>query len=247
MKIRADRLLVQTRLAATREKAQALILAGLVYRGEQRVDKPGHLLPEETVLTVKGKACPYVSRGGLKLEAALRAFGPAVEGAVCADIGASTGGFTDCLLKAGAAKVYAVDVGKGQLDASLRSDPRVVSLEGVNARYLEPGFFPESPSLVTLDASFISLRLLLPAVRASAPHAQVIALVKPQFEAGRRHVGKGGVVREKAARERAVGEVCDCAASLGYTLCGTVESPIKGPKGNVEFLIHLRPPAPEQR
>lgn len=247
MKVRADRLLVQTGLAPTREKAQALILAGLVYDGERRVDKPGHLLPEETVLTVRGKACPYVSRGGLKLEAALRAFGLCVKGAVCADIGASTGGFTDCLLQAGASKVYAVDVGKGQLDASLRADPRVVCLEGVNARFLDERFFPEPVALVTMDASFISLRLLLPAVRASAPAAEVVALVKPQFEAGRRSVGKGGVVRDSAARESAVKSVCECACALGYTLLGRAESPVRGPKGNVEFLIHLRPPAPERR
>ena len=247
MKIRADRLLVQSGLAPTREKAQALILAGLVFRGEQRVEKPGHLLAEESTLTVRGKACPFVSRGGLKLQAALGAFRPPVEGAVCADIGASTGGFTDCLLQSGAAKVYAVDVGRGQLDSSLRSDSRVVCLEGVNARYLDSGFFPEPIALVTLDASFISLRLLLPAVLASAPEAEVIALVKPQFEAGRRSVGKGGVVRDGGARERAVREVCECAAALGYTLLGTAESPVRGPKGNVEFLIHLRPPVPEQR
>lgn len=242
MKQRADKLLLEQCLASTREKAQALILAGMVYVGEARVDKAGQLLAEEAVLTVRGKACPYVSRGGLKLEAALEAFHPRLEGAVCADVGASTGGFTDCLLQHGAARVYALDVGHGQMDSSLRSDPRVVCLEGINARTLAAGFFPEPVALVTVDASFISLKLLLPAIRASAPRAFVIALVKPQFEAGRKEVGRGrGVVKDPQVRARTLSEVCQAAASLGYTRLGTLESPIKGPKGNVEFLVHLAP------
>lgn len=241
MKKRADRLVLEQGLAPTREKAQALILAGVVYRGEVRVDKAGHLLHEDTVLSLRGRACPYVSRGGLKLEAALEAFAPPVRGAVCADVGASTGGFTDCLLQHGASRVYALDVGHGQLDAGLRGDPRVVCMEGVNARHLEAGFFPEPISLVTVDASFISLKLLLPAISAAAPRADLIALVKPQFEAGRRDVGKGGVVRDPAVRERTVREVCEAAAGLGYTQGGVLESPLKGPKGNVEILIHLTP------
>ncbi len=242
MKQRADKLLLEQGLASTREKAQALILAGLVYVGEVRVDKAGQLLAVETVLTVRGKACPYVSRGGLKLEAALEAFHPRLEGAVCADVGASTGGFTDCLLQHGAARVYALDVGHGQMDSSLRSDPRVVCLEGINARTLAAGFFPEPVALVTVDASFISLKLLLPAIRASAPEAFVIALVKPQFEAGRKEVGRGrGVVKDPQVRARALSEVCQAAISLGYTRLGTLESPVKGPKGNVEFLVHLAP------
>jgi len=242
MKQRIDKLLVERGLAPTREKAQALVLAGLVYLAETRLDKPGHLIREDADLTVRGKACPFVSRGGLKLEAALAAFGPAVSGAVCADIGASTGGFTDCLLQHGAARVYAVDVGHGQLDTSLRGDPRVVNMEGVNARALPPGFFPEPVSLVTVDASFISLKLILPAIKSCAPAAAVLALVKPQFEAGRREVSKGrGVVRDPEVRRRALEDVCTAAEALGYTLLGTLESPVRGPKGNVEFFLHLVP------
>jgi 23S rRNA (cytidine1920-2'-O)/16S rRNA (cytidine1409-2'-O)-methyltransferase len=242
MKLRADKLLVERGLAPSREKAQALILAGLVYLGEIRVEKPGHLLDQDAEPSVRGKACPYVSRGGLKLEEALRAFVPDLAGMVCADIGASTGGFTDCLLQHGASRVYAVDVGHGQLDASLRNDPRVVCLEGVNARNLSRGFFPDRIDLVTVDASFISLKLLLPAVRASAPMAFLVALVKPQFEAGRLEVARGrGVIRDPEVQARAVREVCDAAAALGYTHLGTVESPLRGPKGNTEYLIYLVP------
>lgn len=242
MKIRADKLLVEQGLAPTREKAQALILAGLVFLGEARVEKSGQLLAEGAEPSVRGKACPYVSRGGLKLQAALAAFAPVLDGAVCADIGASTGGFTDCLLQHGASKVFAVDVGHGQLDASLRGDPRVVCLERVNARTLSAGFFPQPIDLVTLDASFISLKLLLPAMKASAPVAPLIALVKPQFEAGRREVARGrGVIRDPEVQQRSIREVCDAAAALGYTCMGVVESPLRGPKGNAEFLIHLVP------
>ncbi len=242
MKQRADKLLVEQGLAPSREKAQALVLAGLVYLGEVRVEKPGHLLPEGASLAVRGKACPYVSRGGLKLQAALEAFAPPLSGAVCADVGASTGGFTDCLLQHGASRVYALDVGHGQLDQALRDDPRVVCMEGVNARNLGAGFFPEPVDLVTVDASFISLKLIFPALRASAPGARVLALVKPQFEAGRREVARGrGVVKDPDVRERALEEVRAAAAALGYTHLGTLESPVRGPKGNVEFFLHLVP------
>ena len=244
MKIRADKLIVERGLAPTREKAQALIMAGLVYSGEARVEKAGHLIPEDSLLVLKGKPCPYVSRGGLKLEAALDAFDPPVQDAVCADVGASTGGFTDCLLQHGASKVFAVDVGHGQLDASLRSDHRVICMEGLNARYLTGSSFPDPVSLITVDASFISLRLLLPAIKESAPGASVIALVKPQFEAGRAEVGKGGVVKDEEVRRRCVESVCETAVALGYTLGGAIRSPLKGPKGNVEFLIYLRPTEP---
>lgn len=245
-KQRADRLVLQQGLAESRERAQALILAGQVYLNGQRVLKPGHLLPCGSALELRGKPCPYVSRGGLKLEAALEGFGVPVEGRVCADVGASTGGFTDCLLKRGAAKVYALDVGHGQLDASLRTSPRVVVLEGVNARYLQEGFFPERVSLAVVDASFISLRLLLPAIRRAAPEAQVVALVKPQFEAGRREVGRGGVVRDPEVRTRSVRVVCEAASALGYTVLGTLESPLRGPKGNVEYFVHLESRGPEE-
>jgi len=242
MKLRADKLLLERGLAPSREKAQALILAGLVYLGEVRVEKSGQLLDEGAEPSVRGKACPYVGRGGMKLEAALSAFAPELQGAVCADIGASTGGFTDCLLKHGAARVYAVDVGHGQLDASLRADARVICLEGVNARTLHAGFFPERVDLVTLDASFISLKLLLPAMKASAPGAPLIALVKPQFEAGKREASRGrGIIRDPGVQQRTVREVCDAAATLGYTCRGVMESPLRGPKGNVEFLVHLAP------
>ncbi len=241
MKERADKLLVVRGLAPTRQKAQAVIMAGQAYSGQVRVEKPGQLLPTDAPLEVRGKACPFVSRGGLKLDGALSRLGTSVEGLVCADIGASTGGFTDCLLQRGAARVYAVDVGHGQLDFTLRTDPRVVALEGVNARYLEEGFFPQAVDLVVVDASFISLRLLLPAISRSAPEAPVLALVKPQFEAGRRNVGKGGVVRDQSVRDDAVKSVCQYAADLGYTHHATIESPVKGPKGNVEYFVDLRP------
>ena len=246
MKVRADKLLLERGLAPSREKAQALIMAGSVYSGERRIEKSGQLLGEDASLAIRGKPCPYVSRGGLKLEAALRFFKPPLAGSVCADVGASTGGFTDCLLKHGAAKVYALDVGHGQIDASLAGDPRVVAREGINARYLEADFFPEPITLAVLDASFISLRLLLPALKRSAPRAALIALVKPQFEAGRTEVGKGGVVRDAAIRERAVEAVCDAARNLGYTLRGTLESPVKGPKGNVEYFVYLIPTMTEE-
>lgn len=245
-KERADKLAVERGLAPTREKAQALIMAGALYSRERRIEKPGQLLPDDTPLEVRGKACPYVSRGGLKLEAALKAFRPPVEGSICADVGASTGGFTDCLLKHGASVVYALDVGHGQLDYSLAHDPRVVSREGVNARFLEKGFFPEPITLAVVDASFISLKLLLPALQRSAPQAALVALVKPQFEAGRGSVGKGGVVRDPVVRERAVRAVCEAARELGYTLRGVLESPVKGPKGNIECFVYLCPEASEE-
>ncbi|MGC8724354.1 MAG: TlyA family RNA methyltransferase [Acidobacteriota bacterium] len=241
MKIRADKLCVMRSLAETRERARALIMAGAIYSGEVRIDKAGQLLSDDAPLTRRSDPCPYVSRGGLKLEAALRHFSPPVEGVICADVGASTGGFTDCLLRRGAARVYAVDVGHGQLHYSLRNDPRVVLREGVNARFLPEDFFPEPIRLVVVDASFISLRLLLPAVRRSAPRAEILALVKPQFEAGRGSVGKGGVVRDPEVRARAVESIRTEAEELGYTAMGSLESPVKGPKGNVEFFLFLRP------
>lgn len=241
MRQRADLLLVRRGLAPSREKAQALILAGVVFSGERRVEKAGQMLEEEAPLEVRGKACPYVSRGGLKLEGALDSLELSVEGFVCADIGASTGGFTHCLLARGARRVYAVDVGKGQLHELLRKDPRVVVREGVNARYLPEGFFPEPVDLVVIDASFISLRLLLPAIRRSAPAAAVLALVKPQFEVGRGAVGKGGVVRDDGARWGTVRTVVEAAEGLGYTAQAAVESSVKGPKGNAEIFVLLKP------
>jgi 23S rRNA (cytidine1920-2'-O)/16S rRNA (cytidine1409-2'-O)-methyltransferase len=218
-----------------------MIMAGTVYLGENRVEKASSPVPADGILEVRGKTCPFVSRGGLKLDAALEAFAISVEGMICADIGSSTGGFTHCLLLHGARKVYAVDVGKGLLDASLRKDPRVDLMESVNARYLQEKAFLEGPDLVTVDASFISLRLLLPNILRAAPLAPVVALVKPQFEVGKGKVGKGGIVRDNAERERAVDEVSQAAEGLGYAVAGRIKSPVTGAKGNVEFLIHLIP------
>ncbi len=245
-KVRADQLVLDLGMAPTREKARALILSGVIFLGEQRVDKPGTRLPAGSALEIRGAVSPFVSRGGLKLEGALDGFKLDVAGLSCLDVGASTGGFTHCLLLRGAARVIAVDVGYGQLHQKLREDPRVTVMERVNARYLEKENLPYAPDLVTVDASFISLRLILPAVLRAAPGARVIALVKPQFEAGRGKVGKGGVVRDEEVRRRLVSEVADFAVSLGYTEAGMVPSPIKGPKGNREFFLFLEPSGPHR-
>ena len=246
-KTRADVLLVELGLAPSREKAQAMIMAGLVYLGEKRVEKPGKELAPDSELQVRGNPCPYVSRGGLKLEAALEAFGVDPAGKTCADIGSSTGGFTHCLLLRGARRVYAVDVGKGLMDAGLRADPRVVLMEGVNARYLEKGDFPEPVELLVADASFISLKLLFPAIRRAAPGAEVIALVKPQFEVGRGQVGRGGIVRDDAKRAGALDAVMASAAEAGLAPGGWIESPVRGAKGNIEFLLHIPAPPLQER
>ena len=242
-KERLDVLLVELGLAPTRAKAQALVLAGQVVVDDQRVDKPGTRVSAEAKLRLKGEPMPYVSRGGLKLEAALRHFQLDVRGAVCADVGASTGGFTDCLLQAGAAKVHALDVGRGQLHARLRSDPRVVLHEGVNARHLASSDLLESVSVLVLDVSFISLTQVLPAtVPFLRPGGVTVALVKPQFEAGRGQVGKGGVVRDDAVRAEAVARVRACIENLGLLPVGTLDSPIHGPAGNREILLVARRP-----
>jgi 23S rRNA (cytidine1920-2'-O)/16S rRNA (cytidine1409-2'-O)-methyltransferase len=241
-KRRADQLLVDQGLAESRAKAQALILAGLVSAGGRRIDKPGTALSEETVLALAGPDHPWVSRGGVKLDFALGHFAIDVTGAIALDIGASTGGFTDVLLARGAARVHAVDVGRGQLAWKLRQDPRVVVHEGTNARYLARAAIPEPIDLITCDASFIGLLTLLPApLSLAADRAQLVALIKPQFEAGPKSVGKGGVVRDPAIHQA----VCDrVAAWLGtqpdWTVIGIVESPIQGPAGNREFLIYAR-------
>jgi 23S rRNA (cytidine1920-2'-O)/16S rRNA (cytidine1409-2'-O)-methyltransferase len=241
-KRRLDALLVERGLAESRARAQALVLAGRVYAGERRLDKPGHALPADTPLSVRGDDQPFVSRGGAKLQHAIDHFRIDPEGRICLDIGASTGGFTDVLLQAGAAKVYAVDVGRGQLAWSLRNDPRVVVLEGVNARYLTAAEIPEPPSLIVCDASFIGLETVLPAALAlAAPDAVLVALIKPQFEVGKGRVGKGGVVRDAALHR----EVCDRIAAwlqqdIGWVVRGITESPLKGPAGNTEFLIVAR-------
>jgi 23S rRNA (cytidine1920-2'-O)/16S rRNA (cytidine1409-2'-O)-methyltransferase len=245
-KERLDLLLVEAGLAPTRARAQALVLAGQVVVEDQRVDKPGTRVPVDAALRLKGEPMPYVSRGGLKLEAALRHFALDVRGAVCADIGASTGGFTDCLLQAGAARVHALDVGRGQLHDRLRTDPRVVSREGVNARYLTAEDLPESVSVMVVDVSFISLTQVLPAaVPFLAPGGTLVSLVKPQFEAGRDEVGKGGVVRDDVVRAAAVERVRACVIGLGLTVVGTLDSPVHGPAGNREVLLAARRIHPE--
>jgi 23S rRNA (cytidine1920-2'-O)/16S rRNA (cytidine1409-2'-O)-methyltransferase len=245
-KERVDLLLVEAGLAPTRARAQALVLAGQVVVEDQRVDKPGTRVPVDAALRLKGEPMPYVSRGGLKLEAALRHFALDVRGAVCADIGASTGGFTDCLLQAGAARVHALDVGRGQLHDRLRTDPRVVSREGVNARYLTAEDLPESVSVMVVDVSFISLTQVLPAaVPFLAPGGTLVSLVKPQFEAGRDEVGKGGVVRDEVVRAAAVERVRTCVIGLGLTVVGTLDSPVHGPAGNREVLLAARRIRPE--
>jgi 23S rRNA (cytidine1920-2'-O)/16S rRNA (cytidine1409-2'-O)-methyltransferase len=237
-KVRADVLLQQRGLAESRTKAQALILAGSVVAGEHRVDKPGQLLDETIELRLK-EQLRYVSRGGLKLERALDHFGLSPQGLVCADLGASTGGFTDVLLQRGAARVHAVDVGYGQLHPKLRADPRVVVHERINAREISPALLGERCSAAVADLSFISLRLVLPALVSvlAGKGAWICVLVKPQFEAGRAEVGKGGVVRDPAVHERVVREISQEIQRLGLEPRGSVQSPVEGPAGNREFLV----------
>ena len=240
-KSRLDLLLVSRGLAPSREKAQALILAGRVEVDGRRADKAGTPVADGAELRVAAPEHPFVSRGGVKLAAALDSFALDPAGLVCADLGASTGGFTDCLLQRGAGRVYAIDVGYGQLDAGLRSDPRVVVLEKVNARELSPEHIPEPVALATLDLSFISVRKVLPAlIPRLAPGAAVLVLVKPQFEAGRADVGKGGIVRSAEVRERVVREIEEFASTLGLVPIGVVPSPIRGAKGNQEYLSGFR-------
>jgi 23S rRNA (cytidine1920-2'-O)/16S rRNA (cytidine1409-2'-O)-methyltransferase len=244
-KQRVDLLLVERGLAESRAKAQALVMAGAVVAGEQRVDKPGQLVDAEIPLRVKEGAAPqkYVSRGALKLERALDAFPVDPRGKVCADLGASTGGFTDLLLQRGAARVHAVDVGYGQLHPKLRGDPRVVVRERENARLLTAAALGERVALVVGDLSFISLRLVLPAVKELlAPGGDAVLLVKPQFEVGRDEVGKGGVVRDDAKRRAALEAVKEAARALGFAIVGEAESPIEGPAGNREWLLAIRAP-----
>ncbi|WP_041454032.1 TlyA family RNA methyltransferase [Anaeromyxobacter sp. K] len=243
---RIDVLLVARGLAESRTRAQALVMAGAVVVGEARVDKPGQLVDPEAPIRLKDGAAPqrYVSRGALKLEKALEVF-PAVDprGRTCADLGASTGGFTDLLLQRGAAKVYAIDVGYGQLHPRLRADPRVVVRERENARQLTSEALGERVELVVGDLSFISLRLILPAVKAILlPGGRAVLLVKPQFEVGKGEVGKGGVVRDDAKRRAALDGIAAAAAGLGFEVLGHAESPIEGPAGNREWLLVLRLP-----
>mgnify|MGYP005841327315 CR=1 FL=1 len=236
-KSRLDLLLVQRGLADTRARARALIMAGQVRVDARVVDKPGTMVPLAARITVEA-GLAYVSRGGVKLAAALDAFGIDARGRVAADVGAATGGFTDCLLQRGAARVYAIDVGYGQLAWRLRQDERVVVLERTNVRYLEA--LPEPVNLVTIDVSFISLALVLPVVaRWLGPAGQIVALVKPQFEVGRGEVGRGGAVRRREQHEQVLARVAAGAGALGLRLAGVEPSPILGPAGNREFLVHL--------
>ena len=240
-KVRLDKLLVDRALVPSRERARALILAGKVVVGEHAVDKAGAQVAEDAPVRLKGEDIPYVSRGGLKLEKGLDHFAVDPARRVAVDVGASTGGFTDCLLQRGAAKVFAVDVGYGQLAWSLREDPRVVNLERTNIRELTTERLGERPSLAVIDASFISLdKVLPPTLALLAPDAEVLALIKPQFEVGKGQVGKGGVVRDAEQHAAVVERIRTLAETLGCQVLGVTESPILGPKGNREFLIHLR-------
>jgi 23S rRNA (cytidine1920-2'-O)/16S rRNA (cytidine1409-2'-O)-methyltransferase len=245
-KTRLDLLLVERGLAASRERARALILAGRVLVSSQKIDKPGTSVSQNASIRLLGEDLPYVSRGGLKLAAALEHWQIQVAGRACLDVGASTGGFTDCLLQHGAAHVTAIDTGFGQIALKLRNDPRVRLLERTNARRLDPrSLVPldqdQGKTLLVMDVSFISATLVLPAVLAAAPTlAEAVVLVKPQFEAGREHVGKGGIVRDPAAHELAITKVAACVRSLGWEVAGTMPSPITGAEGNREFLLHAK-------
>lgn len=243
-KQRLDVALVERGLVETRTKAQSLIMARRILVNGQHVDKAGANVADDDELKVEELEHPWVGRGGMKLAHALREFGVSVEGKTCADVGASTGGFTDVMLKGGARKVYAIDVGYGQLDVSLRNDPRVVNREKVNARHLEAGDFEERIDFVSIDVSFISLKLILPAV-VKFLDGELVALIKPQFEVGKRDVGKGGIVRDEAKRAEAVESVVAFAGELGFDVKGVIESPVKGAQGNVEFLMYAltRPPS----
>jgi 23S rRNA (cytidine1920-2'-O)/16S rRNA (cytidine1409-2'-O)-methyltransferase len=238
-RVRIDRLLVDRGLVESREKGARLILAGDVLVDGQRVDKAGALVPSDGDVEIRGRS-PYVSRGGEKLAHALDHFRTQVEGRICIDVGASTGGFTDCLLQRGAARVYAVDVGKGQIDDRLRKDARVVLMEETNARALDPRLFEDRPSLAVVDVSFISLEKVLPAVFGLlAPRSELLALVKPQFEVGRDLVGKGGVVRDPALHRAAVSRLARYSVLRGWHVLGVTASPLRGAKGNREFFLQL--------
>ena len=240
-KIRLDQLVFDLGLAESRERAKTTVMSGLVFVNGQRADKPGMQVSPDVNVEVKGTALPYVSRGGLKLEKALKVFPIDVTGKVCIDCGASTGGFTDVLLKNGAAKVYSVDVGYGQLAWSLRNDERVVNMERTNIRYISSELIPEPLDICVMDLSFISVKLVLPAVCALLKdNAQLVCLIKPQFEAGREEVGKKGVVRDKAVHLSVIESVLSFAPSVGMTVMGLDFSPIKGPEGNREYLCYMK-------
>lgn len=240
MKERLDVLLVQRGMAASREKAKAMIMAGEILVDGGREDKAGSMFPDTVTITQKGRPLPYVSRGGLKLEKAMTHFGLDLTGKICMDVGASTGGFTDCMLQNGAVKVYAVDVGHGQLDWKLRNDERVVCMERTNIRYVTPEDIQEPVQFVSIDVSFISLtKVLLPVRNLMEEGAEMTALIKPQFEAGREKVGKKGVVRDPAVHLEVIQTVISYAKSISFGVRHLEFSPIKGPEGNIEYLVHL--------
>ena len=241
MKERLDVLLVKKNLAESREKAKAVIMAGIVYVDDQKEDKAGSVFEETAKIEVRGSTLKYVSRGGLKLEKAMTHFGVTLDQKICMDVGASTGGFTDCMLQNGAVKVYSVDVGHGQLAWKLRNDPRVVCMEKTNIRYVTPEEIPDRIQFVSIDVSFISLTKVLGPVKAlMEPEGQVLCLIKPQFEAGREKVGKKGVVRERSVHLEVIRMVAAFAGSIGFEALHLEFSPIKGPEGNIEYLLHLR-------
>ncbi|MBR7081738.1 MAG: TlyA family RNA methyltransferase [Oscillospiraceae bacterium] len=242
-KTRLDVLLFERGLTESRERAKALIMSGVVFINGQRFDKPGMSVTDDCEIELRGQTLEYVSRGGLKIEKALKYFGVSPEGKRCIDCGASTGGFTDCLLKGGAERVYAVDVGYGQLAWSLRNDPRVINMERTNIRYVTEEQIPEKLDLAVIDVSFISLRLVLPVVRRLLKDdGEVLCLIKPQFEAGRDKVGKKGVVRDEATHIEVLRGFAEFAREAGFKVGGITFSPIKGPEGNIEYLGHLIPP-----
>jgi len=241
MKERLDKIIVDRGLAASRERARALIMEGKVFVSGAPVTKAGTMIAPEAPVEVSGGEIPYVSRGGLKLEAALKHFNISAVGKIAMDVGASTGGFTDCLLQHGAIKVYCIDVGYGQLAWKLRQDPRIVIIERANIRYLEKEKIPDPIALATIDVSFISLVKVVPKVlEFLQPEGEVIALIKPQFEVGKGEVDKGGVIKDAAKRERAVIQVKEAVESLGLRIIGVMQSPVTGQKGNIEYLIYLR-------
>ena len=241
MKIRLDQYLVQHGLIQSRERAKAMIMSGVVFVNEQKVDKAGEMIKEDAKVEVRGHDIGYVSRGGLKLEKAMQCFPLTPKGKVCMDIGASTGGFTDCMLQNGAVKVYAVDVGHGQLDWKLRNDPRVVCMEKTNIRYVTPEDITDRINFSSIDVSFISLTKVLGPVKALlADDGQIVCLIKPQFEAGREKVGKKGVVREKSTHLEVIEKVIEFAVSIGFEILNLEYSPIKGPEGNIEYLLYLQ-------
>ena len=241
MKKRLDMLMMDRALAPSREKAKAYIMAGDVYVDGQKEDKAGTMFPETVKIEVRGNTLPYVSRGGLKLEKAMKNFDVTLDGKVCMDVGASTGGFTDCMLQNGAVKVYSIDVGYGQLDWKLRNDPRVVCMEKTNIRYVVPEDLEGPADFSSIDVSFISLtKVLLPVRNLLTEEGEIVCLIKPQFEAGREKVGKKGVVRDPAVHQEVIEKVRDYAMSIFMEPCHLSFSPIKGPEGNIEYLLHLK-------